>query len=375
MAYDFLMPDFLSGNDPEEIHERMMNNLPAGIDNMPGGFPYDFTMPTALEKSELIQFHLVRTLMLMFPEWAWGEYLDLHGRQAGVTRREAGKASGTVTIEGNAGVTVPAGMIVCTVATNDGPSIEFTVDDESVLSVDGSIDVSVTAVQAGTGSNVNANTVTLMSSPVEGITKIYNKDNITGGTEEESDDDFRERIISANRSRDLSFVGNDSDYVRWAKEVSSVGNVVVVPEWDGPGTVKVVVTDANGQPANENIIDAVYNHIVSPDDRMSRLAPIGATVTVAAPSLTVIKFSAKITLEEGYDIERVKEAFAENIQKFYEICKEEHVIRYNHAISFLVHTDGVADFTDFALNGGTENIPLAVYEYPSTDLSGFEVME
>ena len=40
--------------------------LPDGIDDMPGGFPYDFTMPTAIEKSELIQFHLVRTLMLMF---------------------------------------------------------------------------------------------------------------------------------------------------------------------------------------------------------------------------------------------------------------------------------------------------------------------
>lgn len=61
--FEFVAPDFVSGSNPEEIQERMMNNLPADIDDMPGGFPYDFTMPTALEKSELIQFHLVLSLI------------------------------------------------------------------------------------------------------------------------------------------------------------------------------------------------------------------------------------------------------------------------------------------------------------------------
>lgn len=66
---DFVPPEFVSDSNPEDIQERMMTSLPADIDDMPGGFPYDFTMPTALEKSELIQFHLVRTIMLMFPMW------------------------------------------------------------------------------------------------------------------------------------------------------------------------------------------------------------------------------------------------------------------------------------------------------------------
>ena len=38
---EFLRPDFLDGTSPEEIQERMMNELPADIDDMPGGFPYD----------------------------------------------------------------------------------------------------------------------------------------------------------------------------------------------------------------------------------------------------------------------------------------------------------------------------------------------
>lgn len=374
MAIEFVLPDFLQGNDPEEIQERMMNNLPAGIDNMPGGFPYDFTMPTALEKSELIQFHLVRTIMLMFPEWAWGQYLDLHGKQVGMHRKEAGRASGSVTIEGAAGTIIPNGFLVCTTATDSLPSIEFSTDEEYVIPESGIVEIQVTAVQPGIQSNVNANSVILMSQPVKGVSKIYNTDNITGGTEVEGDEDLRQRINEINRSREISFVGNDSDYIRWAKEVTGVGNVIIVPEWDGPGTVKVVLTDINGQPANESIRDAVYAHIVSPLNRLQRLAPIGATVTVAAPELKTIYYSVKVVLEPGYELEGVKETFLKNLQKFYEISKEEHMIRYNHAVSFLVHTEGILDFSDLKINGGTTNIPLATYEYPDSDLSGFEVV-
>lgn len=374
MAIEFVLPDFLQGNDPEEIQERMMNNLPAGIDNMPGGFPYDFTMPTALEKSELIQFHLVRAIMLMFPEWAWGQYLDLHGKQVGMHRKEAGRASGSVTIEGAAGTIIPNGFLVCTTATDSLPSIEFSTDEEYVIPESGIVEIQVTAVQSGIQSNVNANSVILMSQPVKGVSKIYNTDNITGGTEVEGDEDLRQRINEINRSREISFVGNDSDYIRWAKEVTGVGNVIIVPEWDGPGTVKVVLTDINGQPANESIRDAVYAHIVSPLNRLQRLAPIGATVTVAAPELKTIYYSVKVVLEPGYELEGVKETFLKNLQKFYEISKEEHMIRYNHAVSFLVHTEGILDFSDLKINGGTTNIPLATYEYPDSDLSGFEVV-
>ena len=43
MQPEFNRPEFLEGNSAEEIHERMMNNLPDDIDDMPGGFPYDMT--------------------------------------------------------------------------------------------------------------------------------------------------------------------------------------------------------------------------------------------------------------------------------------------------------------------------------------------
>lgn len=61
---EFEVPEFVSESDSDQIQERMMGNLPADISDMEGDFPYDFTMPTAIEISQLVQFNLVRCLMV-----------------------------------------------------------------------------------------------------------------------------------------------------------------------------------------------------------------------------------------------------------------------------------------------------------------------
>lgn len=95
---EFEVPEFVSESDSDQIQERMMGNLPADISDMEGDFPYDFTMPTAIEISQLVQFNLVRCLMVAFPEYSWGDWMDLHGGEAGVTRKEAVAATGTVSV-------------------------------------------------------------------------------------------------------------------------------------------------------------------------------------------------------------------------------------------------------------------------------------
>lgn len=53
MAEEFTIPKIFEGNSATEIEERMLARLPEDIDKMPGGFAYDFTMPTAIEKDDI----------------------------------------------------------------------------------------------------------------------------------------------------------------------------------------------------------------------------------------------------------------------------------------------------------------------------------
>ena len=220
MQPKFNRPEFLEGNSAEEIHERMMNNLPDDIDDMPGGFPYDMTMPAALEKDEIINFHIVRALMIAFPEYAWDEWLDLHGRQVHLTRHEAEPAFGYVKITAAEGTEILSGTVFCTAATETGPSIEYATTKDAVVGGEGSVLIPVSAVEAGTGSNVAANTVVLMMVPDKNVTEINNPEPIRGGTERETDDDFYDRI-AAEYDNSMTYLGNDTDYKRWAKQAGA----------------------------------------------------------------------------------------------------------------------------------------------------------
>lgn len=368
MTIEFIPPDFITDNDAEAIQNRMMNNLPSDIDNLPGGFPYDFTMPTAIEKSELIQFHLVRILMLMFPMWAWDEWLDYHAKAARIKRKEAGYATGKITIEGLEGTQILKGTIFATAATDEASSIEFQTERYYEIDSSGKVKVDIIAIEAGKKSNVKANTITLALKPIKGIIAIYNEEATTGGTEQEDDESLRERIQEVNESNDISYVGNEGDYKRWAKEVVGVGSAEVISEWKGQGTgsVKLIIMDANGQPANEKLIQAVYEHIMSPNDTISRKAPVGADLTIVSPTPQFISYSAKIRLIQDYKIEFVIAQFKEALQKYYEQAKKEKILVYTKIASILSETDGVADYKDFQINGQKENITIEKDEFPQT---------
>lgn len=366
MIPEFKAPSFLNDQDAETIHKRMMDQLPPGIDDTEGGFPWDFTKPTALEKAEMLEFHLVETLKIMFPMWANDEWLDYHAKGRGMERKPANPASGTLVITGVSGTTIPAGFKFAAPAVGDEPAIEYETKDKYTIEEDGTVEIQVTAIEAGTAGNVPAGTVSLMMTPIKGITAINNPDPIIGGTKEESDDELRGRIDEIDAANEASFVGSDVDYVRWTEEVPGVGTALVMPEWEGPGTVKVVVIDANGQPANAAIIETVYSNIISPEDRSLRKAPIGATVTIVAPTAKEISYSFMLEMEPGETQETVLGRFRAQLQAYYIEAKKEGVVRYTRVGAILTNTSGVKDFSGLTMNDGAINIILEEDEYPVT---------
>lgn len=372
MSISFEAPDFVKNNDADTIQKRMMSKLPADIDTTQGGFPYDFTMPTAIEKSELIEYNLVQTLKIMFYMWAWDEWLDYHANTAGIRRKEAGYASGELMVFGVEGTQIPSETIFVTPATDVEPSIEFKTSESYVIGTEGFVKIPIVAVKAGKESNVIANTISLVSKPIKGITEIKNEKGITGGTDREDDESLRQRIQEANETQDISFVGNDNDYIRWAKEVVGVGVVIVIPEWNGAGTVKLVIMDANRKPANKTMLEHVYNYIISPDKRLQRKAPIGAILTVVAPELIKIKLAGKLYLSQGYEREWVIEEFKKNLIRYYEQAKNEGVVKYTRLASILSDTSGVYDYENFMINDDRKNIQILQDEYPETDIIAFE---
>ena len=58
-SYPYTPPPFLQGQSADQIHSRMLENLPADIDKSQGNIPWDFTRPSALEKAEFAESRTV----------------------------------------------------------------------------------------------------------------------------------------------------------------------------------------------------------------------------------------------------------------------------------------------------------------------------
>ena len=363
---EFVIPDFLQNVDVDTIHKKMMSMLPADIDSTEGGFPWDFTRPTALITSELLQFYAVQLLKMIFVQYATGEYLELHAEAHDIVRKEATYATVELVITGTPGSMIPAESVFCTERVNDKASIEFKVADETVIDYTGSVTVEATAVATGPDSNVDANTVTVMYSPIYGIESVTNPEKAIGGTTAESDDDLRERVLEAIRAGKQSNVGNDSDYRRWAESVPGIGYAYVQSCWNGPNTIRIICVDDNGDAASQTLLDAVYDYIFSPDDPSARLAPTTAQITVVAPAIINVAYSFNLELRSGYTAENVEDAFKEALVDLYAEARSEGELKYTRVAALLSGLDGVDDFSNLLMNGTTSNIDVSQIQFLST---------
>ena len=396
--YPYEPPEFLQGQSADEIHRRMMDNLPAGIDRSEGNIPWDFTRPAAIEKAEMIEFVLNEVIQQIFPQWSHGEWLDLHGERENVIRRPANPASGTLEVCGVPGTTIPAGYQFATAADLTS-SVIFAVTEEVTLTGEAdskglvTAQVPVRAVNGGQEGNVAADTILLMVKPLRGVTYVTNPEAMTGGVEAESDGSYLSRILASMRTG-ASMTGCVADYIRWAKEVPGVGQVVVEPEWDDPslpaqfhyldgygsrrcaGAVRLIIIDSNGIPANQQLLDTVYQHIAGLEYYdPARPMPIGAHLTVTAPEPLRIDISAVVLLEHGADIRTVTERFRTALDRYWlEVGQDAAVIRgggtaYIRMVQVgaaLARSGGVENYSGLTVNGGTADIPVARLRYPVT---------
>ena len=134
--------------------------------------------------------------------------------------------------------------------------------------------------------------------------------------------------------------------------VVGVGGVRVVPRWNGPLTVKVVIIDSNGLPASQELIDNVFNHIESE-------RPFGANVTVVSASPVEIDISVNLVLADGYTEQQVKNYTSQNIVDYLKsIAFKTNYISYAKIGSIILETEGVIDYSNLKVNGGMANISI-----------------
>lgn len=342
----------------QNIRQTMLDQVPDTYDKRDTA-----PIPTALSPAAFVLAGFYLTLNQVqqqaFIQTATGQALDYLAVLGGLTRYPA---SAAVRL-GVFNTAVPIGARFSTI--NGANSINFAVTAaESTAN-----QYQLTAETPGSIGNDYTGPI-LPITNVPGLTSAQITDILIPGDDEETDDELRARLITA--LTDKPFGGNIASYRSNILAIDGVGEVQVYPTWNGGGTVKCSVLGADYMPASEELVQSVQTAIDPPTSGSGLgLAPIGAQVTIVAPTEQTVNVAATLTLAAGYDLEQVQplvkasiEAYLLSVRQAWgdqlgsttvEYAADVYLSRVTAAI---VGTTGVVNATNVQINGGTEDLIL-----------------
>lgn len=278
----------------------------------------------------------------VFPDTSELEYLERQGSLYDVNRKAATFATGNVELSGNDGTLIPTGTLL---QRSDGARYE-TQADGTIAS--GVAVVAVEALDAGDDGNADALVVLTLVSPIAGAnsTAIVETGGLSGGADQESDDDLRARVLA--RLQFAPHGGAADDYEMWAKEVPGVTRAWVFPQELGAGTVTVRFVrddDASIIPDGAEVT-AVQDYIDDPSRR-----PVTAQVTVVAPIAVPLNFTLGITPDTVANRAEVEAELRDLL------ARDEIVPGSTLTLSQIRTSIGVADgITDYNLTAPAANV-------------------
>lgn len=325
------------------IKQRMLNNTPSELDKREGAFIYDSISPVAIE---LAQSYIELGLILdrPFVDTATGTYLDRKVVEQGLTRKPAVAANGYVDITGQNGAQINEGDKVASVKAT------YTIKESKTIGATGIETVFVECDQPGSIGNCPVGSINIFPISLPGLTTVTNTAEFNNGYDGETDEELRQRYFDKVRTPPTS--GNKYHYRNWTMEVTGVGDAVVKPLANGPGTVKIIIIDSNKTGAEPELIAAVVEHI-------EEVRPIGAAVTVVSATEVPINVTATITLATGYTLEQVKATIENNLTEYLKTAAfAESYVSYAKIGSTILSSDGVLDYSNLLVNGATANIPV-----------------
>lgn len=334
------------------------------VDTREGSFYFIVTQPMVRELARAYDLMGTEFIAAVMPLYSWGTYLDDLSGGYSVERLAATPAAGIVTFKGPEDTVILAGTTVgVSGAVENAAAKEYEVTEEGTIDNTGEIDLPVVAREAGSITDAGAGEVVEILSTIEADEEVTvtNAERIVGGTDPESDESLREKLLAVFEGRGP---GNVRDYEIWSRSYLGVGKVTVIPVWNGPGTVKVIPLTADGQPVSAEVVEGLQAFLDPVAGKGAGQAPVGHTVTVETATQVDVKLTAKVEFVDGFSLlgtggtTPLGQALLEAVADYVDAVQSGDEVVVQKAGGRLTAFVGVHDISEVKLNGSGANITL-----------------
>lgn len=257
--------------------------------------------------------------------------------------------------------TIPVGSLV---QTTDGTQSFAIIADTTNAAYDAtqnaylvsagvsSVSVSAQAVVAGSASNVLANTITVLQSPIVGIDTVNNSAAFTGGVDAETDDVLKARFpvfIAGLREGISAAVDAAISSLQQGIQHKTVENYA----YDGTpqgGYFYVVIS-----PYTSTLQQQVYAAI-------DPIRPLGVTFGVFAAAQVAATVSMTVVASAGYTHSAVAAAVVAAIESYIGTIALGDPLYWSKLYAIAYAVDGVSEVSALLLNGATSDLTATAQE-------------
>ena len=214
---------------------------------------------------------------------------------------------------------------------------------------------------------------------IPGLTSAQLTTIIVSGSDEETDDELRDRLILALTDR--PFAGNIAAYRKYLLEMTEaggqpirIGGVQVYPTPNNQGgQVLCSVVDADDMPFAQEVVDLIQEEI-DPANYQGKglgMAPIGALVTVVTPTPQNIDVDATVSHTAGSSMDAIRTAVTAALNDYFaEVRSEWGTAEVSNPLTYvsnvyiarvtaaILGVTGVTNVTNVTLNGSASDIVL-----------------
>lgn len=304
----------LEFKDKELLVNNVISAISARIEDIDfsDGEPLRTFIEAVMQEIDIQYWQLEQVYALNDIDKTNGDDLTDLVKILGQTRKSASKSIGQVKFFRETPATldylIPAGTLVETLPNASGEVVQFeTIENVSLLTGQTQAYANIQAVNTGKSGNVVANKIIVINNPPIGIESVTNEQVTSGGEEQETDEELRQKTKTALETAGMGTILALKNKIN---EVYGIKSVTVNDMARGIGTVDILVLgDTLPMPiAKLNEVKAMAEATKAG----------GIDISVIEPTTSTVNIAATLTLKVGSTIASVTSDVTKAIQSYFD---------------------------------------------------------